>query len=70
MKPVYGELTRLSLPDDDVDDGEPDALDSGSNKSAVVACDKLLKKQPKNVLVKVRRPRIQPPPFPFTPASS
>ncbi|KAJ2932908.1 hypothetical protein H1R20_g4212, partial [Candolleomyces eurysporus] len=29
-----------------------DALDSGSNKSAVVACDKLLKKHPKNVLVK------------------
>ncbi|KAF5315874.1 hypothetical protein D9611_004760 [Ephemerocybe angulata] len=29
-----------------------DALDTGSNKSAVVACDKLLKKHPKNVLLK------------------
>ncbi|EKM55336.1 uncharacterized protein PHACADRAFT_143536 [Phanerochaete carnosa HHB-10118-sp] len=29
-----------------------DAIDSGSNKSAIVACNKLLKKQPKNDLVK------------------
>ncbi|KAF8921223.1 N-acetyltransferase B complex non catalytic subunit-domain-containing protein [Mucidula mucida] len=29
-----------------------DALDTGSNKSALVACNKILKKQPKNVLVK------------------
>jgi hypothetical protein len=30
-----------------------EALDTGSNKSAIVACNKLLKKQPKNDLVKV-----------------
>lgn len=30
-----------------------DAIDTGSNKSAIVACNKLLKKQPKNDLVKV-----------------
>ncbi|GJE87141.1 N-acetyltransferase B complex non catalytic subunit-domain-containing protein [Phanerochaete sordida] len=29
-----------------------DAIDTGSNKSAIVACNKLLKKQPKNDLVK------------------
>ncbi|KAF8798082.1 actin cytoskeleton organization protein [Phlegmacium glaucopus] len=29
-----------------------DALDTGSNKSAIVACNKLLKKHPKNVLLK------------------
>ncbi|KAF8910991.1 actin cytoskeleton organization protein [Gymnopilus junonius] len=29
-----------------------DALDTGSNKSAIVACNKLLKKHPKNVLIK------------------
>ncbi|TRM56244.1 N-acetyltransferase B complex non catalytic subunit-domain-containing protein [Schizophyllum amplum] len=29
-----------------------DALDTGSNKSAIVTCNKLLKKQPKNMLVK------------------
>ncbi|EEB91119.1 hypothetical protein MPER_10577, partial [Moniliophthora perniciosa FA553] len=29
-----------------------DALDTGSNKSAIVACNKLLKKYPKNELVK------------------
>ncbi|KAJ3537583.1 hypothetical protein NM688_g6661 [Phlebia brevispora] len=29
-----------------------DAIDTGSNKSAIVACNKLLKKQPKNSLVK------------------
>ncbi|KAJ6547637.1 actin cytoskeleton organization protein [Mycena capillaripes] len=29
-----------------------EALDTGSNKSAIVACNKLLKKQPKNELVK------------------
>ncbi|KAI5833927.1 hypothetical protein K523DRAFT_369462 [Schizophyllum commune Tattone D] len=29
-----------------------DALDTGSNKSAIVTCNKLLKKQPKNTLVK------------------
>jgi hypothetical protein len=32
----------------------PDALDTASNKSAIVACNKLLKKHPKNELVKVR----------------
>lgn len=31
-----------------------DAIDTGSNKSAIVACNKLLKKQPQNDLVKVR----------------
>lgn len=30
-----------------------DAIDTGSNKSAIVACNKLLKKQPQNDLVKV-----------------
>ena len=30
-----------------------DALDTGSNKSAIVACNKLLKKHPKNILLKV-----------------
>lgn len=30
-----------------------DAIDTGSNKSAIVACNKLLKKQPKNDLIKV-----------------
>ncbi|KIP09553.1 hypothetical protein PHLGIDRAFT_102803 [Phlebiopsis gigantea 11061_1 CR5-6] len=29
-----------------------DAIDTGSNKSAIVACNKLLKKQPKNDLIK------------------
>ncbi|KAE9393029.1 hypothetical protein BT96DRAFT_959176 [Gymnopus androsaceus JB14] len=28
-----------------------DALDTGSNKSAILACNKLLKKHPKNALV-------------------
>ena len=31
-----------------------DSLDTGSNKSAIVACNKLLKKHPQNELVKVR----------------
>lgn len=31
-----------------------DALDTGSNKSAIVSCNKLLKKHPKSDLVKVR----------------
>ena len=33
-----------------------DALDTGSNKSAIVACNKLLKKHPKNILLKVINP--------------
>ena len=33
-----------------------DALDTGSNKSAIVACNKLLKKHPKNILLKVLNP--------------
>ena len=31
-----------------------DAIDSGANKSAVATCNKLLKKYPKNDLIKVR----------------
>ena len=31
-----------------------EALDTNSNKSAILACNKLLKKQPNNLLVKVR----------------
>jgi len=31
----------------------PDAIDSGSNKTAILACNKLLKKLPNNNLVKV-----------------
>lgn len=30
-----------------------EALDTGSNKSAILACNKLLKKHPKNDMVKV-----------------
>lgn len=35
-----------------------DALDTGSNKSALLSCNKLLKKYPKNDLLKVRHIRL------------
>ena len=35
-----------------------DAIDTGSNKSALLACNKLLKKYPKNDLLKVCSQRV------------
>lgn len=52
IRPIYGLYFQFSaslwtnIPSD--------ALDIGSNKSALVACNKILKKHPKNELVKVR----------------
>lgn len=36
-----------------------DAIDIGSNKSAIVSCNKILKKHPDNDLVKVRATRLR-----------
>ena len=60
LRPIYGEhptARLLSI----ISSGPiclrapPDAIDSGSNKTAILACNKLLKKIPNNNLVKVRR---------------
>ena len=58
LRPIYGEhsttplllitSTKTRLPP-----RPPDAIDSGSNKTAILACNKLLKKIPNNNLVKV-----------------
>lgn len=62
LRPIYGTLRRhdLNLLDSysysilSIICFGLEALDTGSNKSAILACNKLLKKQPKNDLVKVR----------------
>ena len=53
IRPIYGpvppycpDLSRSWNP-------VTDALDTGSNKSALVSCNKLLKKYPQNELIKV-----------------
>jgi hypothetical protein len=63
IKPIYGELLAyagelsraLTIPDLTACffPLHTDALDSGSNKSALVAANKFLKKTPKNALVQV-----------------
>lgn len=48
---IYPALPRYSDPFED-------ALDTGSNKSALLSCNKLLKKYPKSDLLKVRLVRV------------
>ncbi|KAG6845343.1 hypothetical protein H0H87_010800 [Tephrocybe sp. NHM501043] len=51
VRPIYGNSARLTIPNA-YSPASTDALDMGSNKSAIVACTKLLKKNPKNALIK------------------
>lgn len=51
IRPIYGRLSMSSILA--LFNAPLDALDTGSNKSAIVSCNKLLKKHPKNELIKV-----------------
>jgi len=55
IRPIYGRSPYcLDLPNSK--NLTTDALDTGSNKSALVSCNKLLKKYPQNELIKVLLP--------------
>lgn len=58
LKPIYGEPARVSRRRV-VPNTAPlaDALDSGSYKTAIQTCNKLLKKQPQHEVIRVRFPR-------------
>jgi N-terminal acetyltransferase B complex non-catalytic subunit len=53
IRPIYGVSALFSSPSTSPQYRRLDALDSGSHKSALVTCNKLLKKHPKNDHLKV-----------------
>jgi len=53
IRPIYGSLSPIVARASSAFNLLLDALDTGSNKSAIVACNKLLKKHPKGELIKV-----------------
>lgn len=55
VKPIYGECERIVHVLCVEDTAGLDALEAGSLKAALQACNKLLKKQPHSELVKVHR---------------
>lgn len=55
IRPIYGQSfpRPRAHPPSKRSLSATDALDTGSNKSAIVTCNKLLKKYPRNELIKV-----------------
>ena len=53
FRPIYGSLPSVLETRNYILTSTAEALDTGSNKSAIVSCNKLLKKYPTNLLLKV-----------------